>query len=129
MIDIRRRCRDYYGEVKDAGGPFNLRQSLLDMAGNKRTLNKRVVCNDMNPACARTSWQGNQMLNHQVRDERAVLAPGEADDPGFLVWLGILNADFLPDAPRYAIRCCPPGILGGSRQFFAKIRTNFSASA
>lgn len=75
----------------------DLRQSLPDVSDDQWTLDERIVRDDVNRTDALAARERKQMLHHEMRYERAVLAAGEADDPELPVRLRVLVGNLPPD--------------------------------
>ena len=131
---VRTRCRrrDHDGQVECGRCTTNLVQAFLHVADDQRTLDERVVRDDMNGAAALAAGDRQQVLHHEVRDERTVLATGESDDPGLLVRLRIFVGDLSPNRIEHAllgrIHCtCLTGWLATMCHFTEEWKTGANA--
>ena len=97
LVRTRRCRRDHDGQVECGRCTTNLVQAFLHMADDQRALHESVVRDDMNGADALAAGDRQQVLHHEVRDERAVFATGESDDPGLFVRLRIFVGDLSPN--------------------------------
>ena len=94
LVFIGRRGRNRDREFERGGGGFDLRQSFPYVADDQWAFHERVVRDDMNGSATLAARERKQMLDHEVRHERTVLAAREADDPRLAMRLPILLGDF-----------------------------------
>lgn len=85
--------RDRDGKFECGRCAVDLRQSFPDVADYQRAFDKRIVRDDVDGTGAVAARKRQQMLHHEMRNQSAVLAAGETDDPGFVVRLRILIGD------------------------------------